>query len=182
MIPLAHASDVKLLSPLMQLNNGTSTQNIACSDNLKLIYKSTNGYPACVTQQTSENLIKRGWGILQPVNYLINVSGILVHYNFTGGNIHDSKLDPTAESVYFSLNMTSSGMLNVTLPRALIDAKCNDRCDPKLQGTDVDFVVLNDKGQEVYSKEVKTTQINRTISIQISSDVKQIEITYTRII
>lgn len=171
-----YASNDKTSSPLMQLNNGTSTQNIDCPNNLKLIYKSTNDYPSCVKPQTSANLIKRGWGILQPANYLIKVSGVLVPYNITEGKIHDAKLYKPSESVFFSFNMTSNGVLNVTLPRTLIKGTCNERCVPTLVGKDVPFMILNQNGQEVYSMEIGTTPINRTLSIHIPSSTKQIEI------
>jgi len=51
----------KLLSPKMQIFCGTLLENVKCNDGLELIFKSTDGSPACVKPKTAEKLIERGW-------------------------------------------------------------------------------------------------------------------------
>lgn len=52
-------SDV-VFSPYVQLNHGIDPQNIQCRNELTLIIK-YNNIPACVTSETKEKLIERGW-------------------------------------------------------------------------------------------------------------------------
>ena len=47
-------------SPLRQTLNGIPPQNILCNEGLTLIQK-YNGSPACVTPETKQKLIERGW-------------------------------------------------------------------------------------------------------------------------
>jgi hypothetical protein len=46
-------------APLKQLANGTPLQDLSCNLNLKLIFKTYDNSPACVTYDTAEALIKR---------------------------------------------------------------------------------------------------------------------------
>lgn len=52
-----------LESPLKQFKSGIAADNVTCNQGLKLIFKAENYYPACVKSDTSQILIKRGWGI-----------------------------------------------------------------------------------------------------------------------
>lgn len=49
--------------PQQQLKNGFLPQQVICKDGLELIFKSTNGSPACVTPKTAEKLVERGWAL-----------------------------------------------------------------------------------------------------------------------
>jgi len=51
----------KSFSPIKQIRMGTAPDEIQCNDGLELIFKSTNGSPACVKPKTVEKLIERGW-------------------------------------------------------------------------------------------------------------------------
>lgn len=51
----------KTLSPLKQVSNGVSPENIVCKEELELIFKSSDNSPACVKPETAEKLIERGW-------------------------------------------------------------------------------------------------------------------------
>jgi len=51
------------LSPRTQVDIGVASSDIICKEGLELIFKSTNGYPACVKPETAEKLIQRGWAI-----------------------------------------------------------------------------------------------------------------------
>ena len=47
--------------PQQQLKNGFLPQQVICKEGLELIFKSTDGSPACVKPTTAEKLIERGW-------------------------------------------------------------------------------------------------------------------------
>jgi len=49
-------------SPLEQLRFGIDSHNVVCKQDLQLVIKSEDGFPACVTKQTAQILVERGWG------------------------------------------------------------------------------------------------------------------------
>ena len=49
------------LAPLKQIASGIPRDEILCKENLQLVFKNTNGSPACVMFETVEKLIERGW-------------------------------------------------------------------------------------------------------------------------
>jgi len=48
--------------PLVQFKSGVTAKDVVCRQGLQLIFKFTDGTPACVKPQTQEKLIERGWG------------------------------------------------------------------------------------------------------------------------
>jgi hypothetical protein len=48
-------------TPLKQFKSGTDPKDVKCSNNLTLVIKSEDGYPACVKGDTASILIERGW-------------------------------------------------------------------------------------------------------------------------
>jgi hypothetical protein len=52
----------KILPPLQQLKSGVTAKSVQCNAGLTLIIKAEDSSPACVTSQTSQTLIARGWG------------------------------------------------------------------------------------------------------------------------
>jgi len=48
-------------TPKQQTNVGILPSEVQCKEGLKLIFKSTDGSPACVKPRTVEKLIERGW-------------------------------------------------------------------------------------------------------------------------
>ena len=55
------AVEHKAMSPKMQIFCGISPDIVQCKGGLQLIFKSTDGSPACVKPKTAEKLIQRGW-------------------------------------------------------------------------------------------------------------------------
>ena len=55
--------DSQYLSPKKQTDKGRSPENVRCNDGLELVFKKTDGSPACVTPETIEKLIQRNWAI-----------------------------------------------------------------------------------------------------------------------
>ena len=48
------------MSPSKQVRNGVSLEDIKCNEDLKLIFKSSDNSPACVTDSTAKILVQRG--------------------------------------------------------------------------------------------------------------------------
>ena len=48
-------------TPKQQTNVGILPSEVQCKEGLELIFKSTDGSPACVKPKTAEKLIERGW-------------------------------------------------------------------------------------------------------------------------
>ncbi len=44
-----------------QMKTGILSFDVVCREGLQLIFKSTNGHPACVKSSTAEKLTERGW-------------------------------------------------------------------------------------------------------------------------
>ena len=53
--------NLEILPPLQQLKSGISVQDVKCKQGLQLIVKAEDGSPACVSPNTAQILIERGW-------------------------------------------------------------------------------------------------------------------------
>lgn len=51
-------------SPLQQFRSGIPINEIQCKEGLELILRSSGGFPACVTPETKQKLVERGWAKL----------------------------------------------------------------------------------------------------------------------
>jgi len=54
-----------ILSPIKQIAQGISPEEVICNEGLELIMKN-NGSAACVRADTAVKLEKRGWGVMPP--------------------------------------------------------------------------------------------------------------------
>jgi hypothetical protein len=157
-------------SPLKQIDTGIPTENITCSNDLDLVYKTSNKYPACVKHATAEKLIQRGWAIRgQPISYFVKTDGFLIPYDLVGANMLGVKSDMKNKSLIFSVHATSSGVLYVAIPRALLDSKS------AYGNQDMKFIIFVDKQEIKYTETTSIT--NRTLSIPFDLGAKEIEIT-----
>jgi hypothetical protein len=68
-------TDSNILSPLQQVNSGTSPKDVKCILGLVLALKTEDGSPACVRQSTAYVLIARGWGKLATDIHNLNQGG-----------------------------------------------------------------------------------------------------------
>ena len=50
-----------IMSPLVQVRSGISAHDVKCVDGYSLVIKAEDGSPACVTPQTAQKLVQRGW-------------------------------------------------------------------------------------------------------------------------
>jgi hypothetical protein len=60
-----------ILSPKKQIDSGKSPNEVICKEGLELIFKSSNGSPACVKSQTIEKLLLRNWAITHPISLVV---------------------------------------------------------------------------------------------------------------
>jgi len=58
------SSILENVSPRNQIAIGVEPESVICKEGLELVFKASNGMPACVTQETSEKLVQRGWGVI----------------------------------------------------------------------------------------------------------------------
>ena len=107
------------------------------------------------------------------VSVVIDGNTYPVKYSITNGKVLGIKADTQSKSLIVSIQTTGDGVLTVTLPRGLIDAKVNGQDDP--------YYVLND-GQEADFQETSTTTTDRTLSIPFTDGTEEIEIIGTWII
>ena len=49
------------LPPLKQIAEGTLPENVTCTEGLELVFKKSNGLPACVKLSSVSKLVERGW-------------------------------------------------------------------------------------------------------------------------
>jgi hypothetical protein len=96
-----------------------------------------------------------------------------VTYSITNGKILGIKTDSQSKSILVAIQTTGDGVLTVTLPRALIDAKAANHDDQ--------YYVLLD-GQEADFDESSTTSTARSLSIPFTDGTEEIEIIGTQVI
>ncbi len=60
--------EAEILPPKHQISNNVSPEEIICKKRLQLIFKSTDGSPACVKEKSVKKIIERGWATLGEVN------------------------------------------------------------------------------------------------------------------
>ena len=62
-IPLSYSQSIAYFPPPMkQIESGVNPSNITCTEGLELIFKISNGNPACVKPSSVAILLERGWG------------------------------------------------------------------------------------------------------------------------
>lgn len=57
-----YTGHVVILSPLKQFKSGIKADDIKCNNGLSLVIKAEDDSPACITPQTAQKLVERGWG------------------------------------------------------------------------------------------------------------------------
>src|SRR3972149_90231 len=102
----------------------------------------------------------------------VDRTNFVLSYKITGGSVLSVTPDDEANSLVVAIKTTSDGVLTITLPRALIDAKIN--------GQDDNFFVLID-GEEVEFEET-ATGTDRTLTIAFPDGAEEIEIIGTFVV
>ena len=105
-----------------------------------------------------------------PGTILVDGTNSSVTYTITNGKVIDIKGNPQSKSLIVTIQTTGDGLLTITMPRSLIDAKKSDGV------TDDQFVVLNDGQQNSQANETMNTSTDRTLAIPFKNGTQQIEI------
>lgn len=178
------------LPPLKQFKSGIDVSEIECKTSLVLIQKYDN-LPACVTPDTKQELIERGWAkdamqdnsVTLPFVFEVLKDDTVydVEYDIMGGMVKDMVYGNDVLNLLVKLDTTDKGILTVSLPRDLIDAKM-DYCPPLKDNPpdDLFFVLVN--GEEVAYDEILTTPVTRTLQIPFPENTDEIEIIATCLI
>lgn len=98
-----------------------------------------------------------------------------VTYSITNGKVLDIKADTNSKSLIVSIQTTGDGVLTISMPRTLIDAK-------KTDGSDDQYFVLNDGQENDQFQETSTTNTDRTLQIPFTDGTSQIEIIGTFVV
>lgn len=111
------------------------------------------------------------------VEFLGNVFNVKA--SLSNGSITKIEVDPEFTSLIITVktSATEDGILDITLPRELIDA----RTGQGRTGDDDKFIVLVD-GNESEAKETATTATERSLSIPVPAGTEEIEIIGTIVI
>ncbi len=110
-----------------------------------------------------------------PSTIPVDGTNYLITYTITNGKVLDIKANTQSKSLIVTIQTTGDGLLTITMPRAVIDAKKSD-------GTDDQFIVLNDGQQNGQANETLTTSTDRTLAIPFKNGTQQIEIIGTFVI
>lgn len=110
-----------------------------------------------------------------PSTIAVDGTNSSVTYTITNGKVLDIKANPQSKSLIVTIQTTGDGLLTITMPRALIDAKKSD-------GTDDQFIVLNDGEQNSQANETVNTSTDRTLAIPFKNGTSQIEIVGTFVV
>lgn len=110
-----------------------------------------------------------------PSTIAVDGTNSTISYTITNGKVLDIKANPQSKSLIVTIQTTGDGLLTITMPRSLIDAKKSD-------GTDDQFIVLNDGQQNSNANETTTTNTDRTLAIPFKNGTSQIEIVGTFVI
>ncbi len=164
-----------ILPPLVQSEFGASLNEIQCKQNLVLIQK-YDGSPACVKPETVPKLVEREWGASD--NWIkISNANTAIHYETDASTItsieafseyKNPSLPGETKQTWLKISLESkqNGILQITLPRNLIDSK--------IENTDDGFFVLLD-GTETEYDETKT-ESERILRIPFSANTDIVEI------
>lgn len=102
-------------------------------------------------------------------------TGFSLNYTITGENkLVDANLDSKLKKLTLSLDTIRNGILTITIPRELLDSKTPSNQDDQ-------FIILED-GQEIAYKQIRSTMMDRTLSIPFQNNTSKIEIIATQII
>ena len=88
-----------------------------------------------------------------------------------GGSIQNMYTNPQAATLIIEIEAAEDGMLEITLPRDLVDSQTAD-------GDDTSFFVLVD-GEEIMHEETETADDSRTLVIEFLAGAEQVEIVGT---
>jgi hypothetical protein len=162
-------------TPLKQFKAGIVAENVKCKESLILVTK-YGGSPACMKPETVPKIVEREWGISdnwikisnakRVLNYELDMGKIISIHAFSEYKNPSLPGETKDTSLKIKLDSEQDGVLEIVLPRNLIDAKIDNRDD--------DFFVLFD-GIETEYQETKT-DATRTLIFHFPAKTEMIEI------
>jgi predicted secreted protein with PEFG-CTERM motif len=112
--------------------------------------------------------------LITPQNlFTVEGTNSTVTYDITNGKVLGMKIDSQAKSLLVAIQTSNDGVLTITLPRALIDAKVGSHDDKY-------FILLD--GHEADFSETNATSTDRTLSIPFVYGTEEIEIMGTQVV
>lgn len=109
--------------------------------------------------------------IIETVRHAGSVFNIVTHQNNI--NIESITVDENSTALVLTLNAEQDGLLEITLPREMIDSRSN--------GIDTDFVIMVDNKQVEY-EEIASNEFERSIRVSIPKDSNELQIIGTQIV
>jgi predicted secreted protein with PEFG-CTERM motif len=125
--------------------------------------------------RTAETTFTFGGSTVTPgqgTKIAVTGTDFMVSYKITGGKLVSITPDVDSHSLIIAMTASQDGSLEITLPRALIDAKMGDQDDA--------FFVLVDDEEVDFEETAAST--DRTLTIPFSAGSEQIEIIGTFVI
>ena len=112
-----------LLPPLKQISNGETVQDVFCSENYELVFKTKDSIPACVDSDSKGKLFERNWAMPEYVAPLYSVSDLKLddnkiekfHYSLSAGTRLLDAVKNSDGSLSFFVGTTASGVFNVDI-------------------------------------------------------------------
>ena len=110
---------------------------------------------------------------ITPVGAVLMVDGteFAPSHAMQGGSIQNMYTNPQAATLIIEIEAAEDGMLEITLPRDLVDSQTVD-------GADTSFFVLVD-GEEIIHEETETAGDSRTLAIEFLAGAEQVEVVGT---
>ena len=160
----ASGPGVSVQSPLKQFKSGIKSKDVQCEIDFQIILKGSDNSPACIKTNDVSDFILRSWATRtikmentdQPFNYAI-----------IGGYLVQAKSELESKSITLSVNTTTNGTLVTHIPRSLLD--------PKINGQDTAFIILEDGREVQYSQKISTIT-EKILSISFQYGTKMIMI------
>lgn len=163
-------------SPLKQLKSGISIDEIQCKEGLELILKASDGSPTCVSPETKQLLIERGWAkssrsISKEFSHTLggeSKGSFDIHGSVDRARLSEISFDEHLNQLTIELEESRDGQLTITVPRELFKTDL---------GNDPDFMVIIDKEESTYYE--NKTNTDSTLSISFPTKTKEIWIVGT---
>lgn len=106
-----------VMSPLQQLRSGILVQDVKCTSNFQLVFKSRDGSPTCVKPEDVFMLVKRGWAKQELYNVIHAEPKITLNdYAYNGIDKENNMTVSINNQTYYQTTLDYSAY---NLPRAL---------------------------------------------------------------
>ena len=92
-----------------------------------------------------------------------------IEYAGTNVSVEGVDVDPYFDSMVFGVDVPDDGVLEITIPRDVLDAESGG-------GEDAVFIILVDGGEEPKFSEIRTTPDSRTLRIILDAGTEEVEI------